>query len=207
MREQDPPPDGVPDVVRVLLVEDSRAYARLVELALSEGSLGRFDVRAVERLSQAEQVIHDGRLDVALLDLNLPDAHGLEAVQRVHELAPRLPIVVLTGHTDETLGLAAVREGAQDYLVKGDVQSDVLVRAIRYAIERRKAEADRELLVGELQEALDRVRRLSGLLPICAACKRIRDDRGYWTEIERYIQERSDASFSHGICPECGREA
>ncbi|MBF0498255.1 MAG: sensor with HAMP domain protein, partial [Deltaproteobacteria bacterium] len=66
-----------------------------------------------------------------------------------------------------------------------------------------EAEEERERLVGELQEALNKVKLLSGMLPICAACKKIRDDQGYWTQIESYIRKHSEAQFTHGICPEC----
>lgn len=68
---------------------------------------------------------------------------------------------------------------------------------------RKQAEVERERLIADLQSALTRVRQLSGLLPICASCKRIRDDQGYWNQIEVYISEHSDADFSHGLCPEC----
>ncbi|MDY6951704.1 MAG: PAS domain-containing protein [Thermodesulfobacteriota bacterium] len=71
--------------------------------------------------------------------------------------------------------------------------------------ERKQAEEERERLILELQEALAKVKTLSGLLPICASCKKIRDDRGYWQQIEEYIQEHSDAEFSHSVCPECAR--
>lgn len=72
--------------------------------------------------------------------------------------------------------------------------------------ERRQAEQERERLIAELQQALSEVKTLSGLLPICASCKKIRDDRGYWNSIEDYIEKRSDAQFTHGICPECTRK-
>jgi PAS domain S-box-containing protein len=71
--------------------------------------------------------------------------------------------------------------------------------------DRRNAEAERERLITELQEALGRVKTLTGLLPICSACKKIRDDRGQWNHVESYIRARSDANFSHGICPECAQ--
>jgi hypothetical protein len=73
----------------------------------------------------------------------------------------------------------------------------------RRLMERRRAENEREQLIEELQEALSRVRTLSGLLPICSSCKKIRDDRGYWNQIEAYISDHSEAEFTHGICPEC----
>jgi PAS domain S-box-containing protein len=72
--------------------------------------------------------------------------------------------------------------------------------------ERKRAEEERERLIGELQEALAEVRTLSGLLPICAACKSIRDDQGYWQQIEAYIQDHSEAEFSHSVCPECAQK-
>jgi PAS domain S-box-containing protein len=69
--------------------------------------------------------------------------------------------------------------------------------------ERKLADGERERLLGELQEALTKVKTLSGLLPICSSCKKIRDDQGYWTQVERYLMDHTDAQFSHGICPEC----
>lgn len=80
-------------------------------------------------------------------------------------------------------------------------------RRLRVEIEeRRRTEQEKEGLIPELQEALTRVKTLSGLLPICAACKKIRDDRGYWNQIEEYLHEHSEARFSHGICPDCARK-
>jgi len=72
--------------------------------------------------------------------------------------------------------------------------------------ERKQAQAEKDDLIGDLQKALEKVKTLSGLLPICASCKNVRDDKGYWTRIERYITDRSDAEFSHGICPECSKK-
>ena len=80
------------------------------------------------------------------------------------------------------------------------------VKEKRMLIERRRAEGERERLILELQDALAEVRTLSGLLPICAACKKIRDDQGYWNQIEDYISRHSKATFSHGICPECAKK-
>ena len=81
--------------------------------------------------------------------------------------------------------------------------SNYLYSIIHDISERRKAEDEKERLILELRDALGRIKTLSGLLPICASCKKIRDDHGYWTQIESYIEERSDAEFTHGICPEC----
>jgi hypothetical protein len=90
----------------------------------------------------------------------------------------------------------------------GYTQSDLetlafLATQVGTAIERQRAEAEQERLIAELREALSRVKTLSGLLPICAHCKKVRDDSGYWSALEDYLRTHSDAEFSHGICPEC----
>ena len=77
---------------------------------------------------------------------------------------------------------------------------------IRHIRERKKAEEERERVIVDLREALSKVKTLSGLLPICMSCKKIRDDKGYWNQLEAYISEYSDAEFSHSICPECARK-
>jgi hypothetical protein len=84
-------------------------------------------------------------------------------------------------------------------------EDEVLV-IVRDITARKNAEGERERLIKELQEALGQVRELSGLLPICASCKSIRDDKGYWTRLEAYLLEHSKAEFSHGICPDCARK-
>jgi hypothetical protein len=94
------------------------------------------------------------------------------------------------------MGQAAIQEGAQDYLWKGQADEQLLVRAIRYAIERKR-------ILTKLQAALERVKTLSGLLPICCACKKIRDDEGYWNEVATYLSQHSELKFTHGICPDC----
>jgi DNA-binding NtrC family response regulator len=147
-----------------------------------------------------------GDIDIVLLDLSLPDSLGLDTFTRVYDKAPCLPIIVLTGLDDEELAAKAVREGAQDYIIKGQVDSNLLARAIRYAIERKRAEKEREELILKLQDALAKVKVLSGFLPICARCKKIRDDRGYWHSVEVYVREHSEAEFTHSICPDCIKE-
>ena len=168
-----------------------------------EPSSNEFRLLHEGRLDAASNRLASGGVDVILLDLSLPDSHGLETFTKVQNCAPDVPTVLLTGLNDESLAVKAVREGAQDYLVKGEVDRNLLVRAMRYAIERKRADQEREKLIADLQEALTRIKTLSGLLPICASCKKIRDDKGYWNQIETYIGQHSDANFSHSICPSC----
>ena len=95
------------------------------------------EVTHVERMSEAEKHLAEHAVDIILLDLGLPDAQGLEAVRRAHAAAPRVPLVVLTGLDDESLAAQALQEGAQDYLIKGQIETRGLLRALRYAIERK----------------------------------------------------------------------
>ncbi len=126
------------DTIRVLLVEDDQGDADLLSelLELVDGSY--FQVTHCRRLSEALQSLCQACFDVILLDLSLPDSHGLGTVDRVYNYQPTIPIVILSGLEDESLAIEAVQAGAQDYLVKGQVESDGLVRAIHYAIERDK---------------------------------------------------------------------
>jgi diguanylate cyclase (GGDEF)-like protein/PAS domain S-box-containing protein len=124
----------------LLLVEDNPGDARLLREMLNEQGRHDTELTHVESLSEAEKYLALRQVDVILLDLGLPDAEGLAAVRRVHVAAPRVPLVVLTGLDDETLAGQALQEGAQDYLIKGQIETRGLLRALRYAIERRNME-------------------------------------------------------------------
>jgi phosphoserine phosphatase RsbU/P len=126
--------------LRLLLVEDNPGDARLLQEELNEVASARFEVRHVTRMAEALAAVGEPGLDVVLLDLSLPDGHGLSNIERVVQAAPALPLVVLTGTDDEQLAMRAVHAGAQDYLVKGQVTGPLLVRALRYAIERKRSE-------------------------------------------------------------------
>ena len=128
------------DPLTLLLVEDDTADAVLVEELLADSGL-RTSLTWARSLAEAkERLRSDGVPGCILLDLNLPDAQGLEAVTQVRAAAPAAPIVVLTGLAEERAGLAAVAAGAQDYLIKGQAAPDVVSRAIRYAAQRKQAE-------------------------------------------------------------------
>ena len=122
------------------MVEDNPGDARLVREMLADERPGACVVDHVERLSDAVGQLDSDAVDVVLLDLSLPDAQGLETLAQVHVANPKVPIVVLSGHSDEDLAVQAVQNGAQDYLVKGQGTGDLLHRAIRYAIERKRLE-------------------------------------------------------------------
>ncbi len=156
--------------IQVLLVEDNPGDARLFQRMLAGVTSPRFELTHVERLSKALEHLDSAHCDAVLLDLQLPDAQGFSTFGQVHQHAPQLPVIVLTGLDDESLALTAVREGAQDYLIKGQINTDLLVRAIRYAIERKRVAEElrrhrehlEELIkerTAELSEANERLRK------------------------------------------------
>lgn len=125
--------------IKVLLVEDNPGDGRLIQEFLGEARDVAFDLVRADRLSAALTRLQRGGIDLVLLDLLLPDSEGLETFRQVQAHAPGVPIVILSGVQDDTLAMQAVREGAQDYLVKGIVKGHSLVRVIRYTIERHRA--------------------------------------------------------------------
>ena len=127
-------------LIHVLLVEDNPGDARLLQEMLLEAAPEKFLLTHVDRLSAALQHLAWAKPDVVLLDLSVQDSQGLDTFLRAHAAAPTVPFVVLTGLSDESIAVSAMRQGAQDYLVKGHVEGNLLSRSIRYAIERKKAE-------------------------------------------------------------------
>ncbi|HEY9668124.1 MAG TPA: hybrid sensor histidine kinase/response regulator [Coleofasciculaceae cyanobacterium] len=125
--------------VTILLIEDSLAEARLLKEILKDAKFKDFRLVHVKRLGEAIERLQHDFFDVILLDLTLPDSEGLASLPRLIGHAPSLPIVVLTNTNDDELAIEAVRQGAQDYLVKRQVNAEVLVRSLRYAIERKQA--------------------------------------------------------------------
>ena len=130
----------LPPVFTVLLIEDNPTDVILLQEALAENPLTGFHLTTVDRLSLGRQWLEEHPCDVVLLDLGLPDSQGLDTVTRLAQQIPTVPIIVLSGQADEDLAIEAVQAGAQDYLVKGRTDSALLGRAIRYAIERQKAQ-------------------------------------------------------------------
>jgi diguanylate cyclase (GGDEF)-like protein len=139
------------EAVRVLLVEDNPGDRRLVEEMLRDGR-DETVLTPVGRLADAEPEVARGLADLVLLDLSLPDAEGLDGLRRLRAVAPEVPVVVLSGLADERVALAAVQAGAQDYLMKDEVDGATLGRAIRHALERQRAE--RRLARLALRDAL-----------------------------------------------------
>ena len=140
-------------MIPVLLVEDSPSDARLLEEFLEEVSATEFELTHVQRLAEAQDRLQEKRFEVVLLDLGLPDSQGLNGLEKINTLAPGTAIIVLTGLKDEEVALKALHEGAQDYLMKGQVDGLLLTRAIRYAIERKRVAEELRSFAARLEQS------------------------------------------------------
>ena len=124
--------------IKILLIEDNPGDVRMIREMLSDIKGARFHTESAEKLSEGLKRLSEVKFDALLLDLGLPDSNGMETLLRVISQYPELPVIVLTGLADEQAGVRAVHQGAQDYLTKGETNSDLLIRSIRYAIERKR---------------------------------------------------------------------
>jgi signal transduction histidine kinase len=132
--------------LKVLLVEDNAGDVRLLREMFSKEKPDSFELTHLLRMSEAEIHLAKGGVDIVLLDMGLPDGHGLDTVRRAHAVAPDVPMIVLTGLDDESLAADAMKEGAQDYLIKGQIENRALPRALRHAIERHRMQTETDLI-------------------------------------------------------------
>jgi len=166
-------------------------------------------IRTVYQAGDGLEAFKAHRPEVVITDIRMPVMGGLDMAREIRALAPRTHIIVTTAHNDTDFFLDAIDIGIDLYVLK-PVSRERLFAAIRKSqeilgLERviKFKDAEQKRLIKELQQALASIKTLSGLIPICASCKKIRDDQGYWNQLEAYISEHSGAEFSHGICPEC----
>lgn len=193
--------------LRILILEDVPADAELMERELCKGGMN-FSSERVDTKEAFLEGLKDFEPDLILGDYKLPSFDGLSALEIVQEKCPEVPFIFVSGAIGEEFAIETLKKGATDYVLKDRLSR--LVPAVSRALrevgertERKRAEAERKKLIQELQEALARVKLLSGMLRICSSCKKIRDNKGYWTQIEVYIRDHSETEFSHGICPDC----
>ena len=188
--------------MRVLVAEDDRIAAAVLAQTLTRWN---FDVTVVGDGAEAWRVLRDASWPtLAILDWMMPEVDGAEVCRRVREQRPlaNMYLMLLTSLESRSHVVAGLEAGADDYLVK-PFDPDELRARVNVGV---RVLTLREMLserVAELQTALANVKQLHGLLPICSYCKRIRGDDQYWQQVEKYIADRSDAQFSHSICPTC----
>ena len=172
--------------LKVLLIEDNPGDARLIDVMLAEAGGGSFALERVDRLASGLDRLSRGGVDLVLVDLSLPDSQGLSTFARVRSHAPRLPIIVMSGLANETVAVSAVHDGAQDYLVKGHVDGYALVRAMRYALERKR-------LSDQLTRQADELRRRN---------TQMEEELHMSREIQQLFLPPRDLYFPAGLPPE-----
>jgi signal transduction histidine kinase len=133
-------------ILQILLVEDNEGDARLLREMFSSEVPGSFALTHLLRMSEAAVILAKGGVDIVLLDMGLPDTHGLDTVRMAHAIAPTVPLIVISGLDDEALAAEAMKEGAQDYLIKGQIENRALPRALRHAIERHRMQTETDLI-------------------------------------------------------------
>lgn len=187
----------------ILVVEDDTNVAAVLEARLESFGYDVCDIastglRAIESALQYHP-------DLILMDILLEgDMNGIEAADKIAEHLD-VPVIFLTCLNDPAVLERAINTNPYGYIVK-PYDNAALKSSIEITLLKHRAGQERENLIERLEQALIEVKRLSGLLPICASCKRIRDDEGGWQQIEEYIATHSEADFSHGICPQCAHE-
>jgi DNA-binding NtrC family response regulator len=201
---------STPTDIKVLVIEDDPNDALLMGRELKRAGL-LFQAERVETREAFVRALEGSPPDVILADHGLPQFDGFSALEIAKEQCPDVPFLFVTGSLGEEMIIETLRRGATDYVLKHRLTKLVpaVERALREAeerVKRKRAEAEKEHLIQELREALARVKTLSGLIPICSSCKKIRDDKGYWNQLEIYLQEHSAAKLTHGICPGCAEK-
>lgn len=188
--------------MRILIAEDDITSRSILVSVLKKA--GHEVVETANGLEAWEALQKPNAPRLAILDWMMPGLDGIDVVQRIRAIASDQPpyILMLTSKTDKAAMIAGLDAGANDYLAK---PFDVGELRARIEVGRRMVELQATLAekIDELQRALSEIKTLRGIVPICASCKKIRDDAGFWQQVDVYVRDHSEAEFSHGICPEC----
>ncbi len=194
---------------KILCIDDEPTHLIILSQVLAQEGL---EVMVASSAEEGLNYCIANRFDAVLTDYQMPSLNGIEFLISLKQFDDAPPVVILTGHGSEEIAVQAMKFGAMDYIVKDEKKGylKLLGITLRQAIELHEARlaskkmiAEQTKLLSELQMALANVKRLSGLVPICSSCKKIRDDRGYWNQLEAYLQENLQLNFTHGICPDC----
>lgn len=189
-------------MMQVLIADDDAASRHLLRAAL--GGWGFAITEAVDGGGALRILEGSSPPDIALLDWIMPGVDGLEVCRRVRAALPTAPtyIILVTARGGVESVMQGLQAGADDYIAKPFDPRELRARlhaGVRI-VELQKALLER---FHELEEALKRVKQLQGLLPICSYCKKIRNDRNYWEQVDSYLASHSEVQFSHGVCPDC----
>jgi len=184
----------------VLIVDDEPTNIEILNRALGTD----YEILAVTSGKEALEIAAHQSPDLIVLDIIMPVMSGYEVLQNLKQSASlkEIPVVFITALDREDRETRGLELGAVDYITKPFNPAVVKLR-VKTQLQLKLQRDALTLRNIELQEALAKIKTLSGFIPICASCKKIRDDRGYWNQLENYIREHSDADFTHGYCPDC----
>lgn len=203
---------------KILVVDDIKKNIQVLGNVLGKEG---YAVSYATDGAKALEMTRTDDFDLILLDVMMPGIDGFEVCRRLKEnlKTQKIPILFLTAKSEQDDIVRGLQQGAVDYLTKpfntaellARVKTQMALRQAQHTILLRNAELEEknrrlEQLLDENQKAMSELKTLRGILPICAQCKKIRNDEGYWTTIETYIIKHSEAEFSHGICQDCAKE-
>jgi DNA-binding response OmpR family regulator len=200
------------ETARVLVAEDDPDLLFLTTEVLGQAG---YDVLEASTGKECLDAVAAHHPDIVLLDVMLPDMAGTEVCRQIkadETLRDTFVILISGVHVSSDSQADGLDVGADGYIIKPIANRELLsrirsiVRIKRAEDALREKEKEQQKLISELQEALSDIRTLEGLIPICASCKKIKDDEGYWNQLETYISKHTDAVFSHGLCPECAEK-
>jgi DNA-binding response OmpR family regulator len=187
--------------MKILIVDDepinSKIAQKFLEKEYSDTVILNDSTLVMEKMGEVD-------FDLVLLDIRMPEKDGFEVCEEIRNTAglEDIPIIFITTESDIESITKGFESGGNDYLLKPFKPKELMAR-VKTHLKLKQAMDDMKLMNIKLHNALDEVKQLSGLLPICSHCKNIRDDKGYWQKVEFYIANRTDTEFSHGICPDC----
>lgn len=188
----------------IMVVDDVPANLKLLGDMLGERG---YRVRSFTSGAPAFTAAAKNPPDLVLLDINMPGMNGFEVCERLKADAglKEIPVIFISSLGETLDKVRAFGVGGVDYITKPFDLTEVEAR-IKTHLELRRQKLELTSKVEELRAALEQIKTLRGMLPICANCKKIRNDQGYWKQVEVYIAEHSDVTFTHGICPDCLRK-
>ncbi|MBN1781343.1 response regulator [bacterium] len=195
-----------PDKLRILVVEDEPLVRESIVAFLE--TLGYIVSGIAENGEEAIEKTKALLPNLVFMDIKMPGIDGIEAAKRIQEFS-EIPVVLLTAYESEELVRQASEAGVSSYLMKPPTTAEIH-RAVTIAMARHRDFMKMKMLnlelgarTAELEKALEEIQTLRGILPICAGCKNIRNDEGFWEKVEDYLERNSSVSFTHGLCPDC----
>ncbi|MBT4332496.1 MAG: response regulator [Candidatus Cloacimonetes bacterium] len=187
---------------KILIVDDRIENLVSLETLLSDINA---DIIRANSGNEALQYSLEHEFALVLIDVQMPDMDGFETVKLMRhvEKTKYVPVIFVSAiYSDDFYKIKGVESGAVDFITK-PIIPEILLGKVTIFLELYAQKKKLENTVTDLKKALDEVETLKGLIPICASCKKVRDDKGFWTDVEHYIAARSDVDFSHSICPSC----